>query len=491
MHKVIIILLTTISLSNVFAQNWTNNQLIAANTAANASGLTNEEKNVFLYLNLARLYPSDFARIELKAHLGDKYSNSSALNWYENGLKSLLLSMSPIHAITYSSNMYQLAKCFSDETARSGIIGHDRVNCPKGYYGECCSYGSSTGKEIILQLLIDDGVSSLGHRKICLSLEYFSMGPSINTHKQYSNCCVLDFTFANGIDYSSSTAPIISANSSNSNKPSNSNSTFGSNSNNSNNSNTTNSTYNSQLELTELKNKVAQLNSIVSEKDGTITKLNSKISTLNNEKYQLEVNQTNLNNSLNSLQQQQSQKDAQYNKLNGEFKLLSDRRTSARKSKYNADAFHALTFKIGLNTFYPSINPTSLGKFNMNILSFGVETMFGVNFGDSYRRNSLGITLRANQTNRFLTKVMDSSATQPLQFYDAELTTLIREWLSIGIGANLSTSYGSPTYQINPSVSLGLCLGPKNWKIQINQQATMNADKKISGRASLGLAMRF
>jgi hypothetical protein len=240
-----------------------------------------------------------------------------------------------------------------------------------------------------------------------------------------------------------------------------------------------------------LKNKVAQLNSIVSEKDGTITKLNSRISTLNNEKYQLEVNQTNLNNSLNSLQQQQSQKDAQYNKINGEFKLLSDRRTSSRKSKYNADAFHALTFKIGLNTFYPSINPTSLGKFNMNILSFGVETMFGVNFGDSYRRNSLGITLRANQTNRFLTKVMDSSATQPLQFYDAELTTLIREWLSIGIGANLSTSYGSPSYQINPSVSLGLCLGPKNWKIQINQQATMNADKKISGRASLGLAMRF
>ena len=263
------------------------------------------------------------------------------------------------------------------------------------------------------------------------------------------------------------------------------------NTNNTNSTNNSNSTYNSQLELTELKKKVAQLNSIVTEKDGSITKLNSEISTLRNEKYELEVTKTNLNNSLNSLQQQQSQKDAQYNRLNSEFKILSDRRTSARKSKYNADAFHALTFKIGLNTFYPSINPSSLGKFNMNILSYGVETMFGVNFGDSYRRNSLGITLRANQANRFLTKVIDSSATQPLQFYDAELTTLIREWLSIGIGANLITSYGSPTYEINPSVSLGLCLGPKNWKIQINQQASMNADKKISGRASLGLAVRF
>jgi len=117
--------------------------------------------------------------------------------------------------------------------------------------------------------------------------------------------------------------------------------------------------------------------------------------------------------------------------------------------------------------------------------------MIGFNFGESYRRNSIGITLRANQANRMLTNSLDSNATQAIQFYDAELTTLIREWLSFGLGANLITSYGSATYQINPSVSLGLCLGPKNWKIQINQQATMNSDKKISGRASLGLALRL
>jgi uncharacterized coiled-coil protein SlyX len=257
------------------------------------------------------------------------------------------------------------------------------------------------------------------------------------------------------------------------------------------NSTTTTNTYNTQSELSELKSKVSLLNSEVAEKEGTIAKLNREVATLSSEKYQLDAAKTNLTNSVNSLQQQYAQKDAQYNKLKEEFNELSDRRTSVRKSKYNADEFHALTFKIGLNTFYPSINPISLGKFNMNVLSFGAETMLGVNFGDSYRRNSLGITLRANQANRFLTKALDSSATQPIQFYDAELTTLIREWLSIGIGASFISSYGSPIYQITPSASLGLCLGPKNWKIQLTQQASVNSDKKIIGRASLGLALRL
>ena len=257
------------------------------------------------------------------------------------------------------------------------------------------------------------------------------------------------------------------------------------------NSSATTNAYNTQSELSDLKSKVSFLNSQVAEKDGTIAKLNREVAALSSEKYQLEASKTNLTNSVNSLQQQYTQKDAQYNKLKEEFNELSDRRTSVRKSKYNADEFHALTFKIGLHTFYPSINPISLGKFDASLLSYGAETMLGFNFGDSYRRNSIGITLRANQTNRFLTQAFDSSASNPIQYYDAELTTLIREWLSIGVGATVISAYGATSYQITPSASLGLCLGPKNWKIQLTQQAGLNSDKKIIGRASLGIALRL
>ena len=257
------------------------------------------------------------------------------------------------------------------------------------------------------------------------------------------------------------------------------------------NSTTTTNTYNTQSELSELKSKVSLLNSEVAKKEGTIAKLNREVATLSSEKYQLDAAKTNLTYSVNSLQQQYIQKDAQYNTLKNEFNELSDRRTSVKKSKYNADEFHVLTFKIGLNTFYPSINPISLGKFNASLLSYGAETMLGFNFGDSYRRNSIGITLRANQTNRFLTQAFDSSASNPIQYYDAELTTLIREWLSIGVGATVISAYGATSHQITPSASLGLCLGPKNWKIQLTQQAGLNSDKKIIGRASVGIALRL
>jgi len=163
----------------------------------------------------------------------------------------------------------------------------------------------------------------------------------------------------------------------------------------------------------------------------------------------------------------------------------------SKPAKSRSNESHVMTFKIGLNTFYPSLYPSFRDKFNSNLLSFGVETMIGVNFGNSYRRNSLGLTFRASQTNRYLTQALDSTATLPMQYFDAELTTLVREWLSFGVGATYNSAYGSSVFQISPAISLGLCLGPKNWKVQLTQQATLNSDQEIVGRAFFGIALRI
>jgi uncharacterized protein YkwD/FtsZ-binding cell division protein ZapB len=252
-----------------------------------------------------------------------------------------------------------------------------------------------------------------------------------------------------------------------------------------------NTANNLQIEVNQLKDKVATLNSNVSEKEGTISKLNREITNLKNENSSLKNEKTNLSNSVNNLQQEQWKKDSENTKLQNELNLLSNRRTSVKKSKYNASDFHAFTFKLGLNTFYPSINPINFGKFNSNFLSFAAETMFGVNIGDSYRRNSVGLTLRASQANRFLTKALDSTSVQPIQYYDAELTSIIREWLSFGIGASIISSYGSSNYEVLPSASMGLCLGPKTWKIQLTQQVTWDSKNKFLGRAFVGIALKL
>jgi uncharacterized protein YkwD len=82
-----------------------------------------------------------------------------------------------------------------------GFVGHTRSENPRTkkicdaiFGGECISYGMDAGLSIVLQLLIDDGVPSLGHRHICFSKEYKEVGISLKKHKRYGINCVLDFS---------------------------------------------------------------------------------------------------------------------------------------------------------------------------------------------------------------------------------------------------------------------------------------------------------
>jgi hypothetical protein len=76
------------------------------------------------------------------------------------------------------------------------LFGHDRVGCayPPLPWGECCSYGTYKGKEIVLDLLIDHDVPSLGHRKIILDGSLKKAGPSIQFHSRCKVCCEINFS---------------------------------------------------------------------------------------------------------------------------------------------------------------------------------------------------------------------------------------------------------------------------------------------------------
>lgn len=146
-----------------FAQEWTIDEFEAANTAKDVKDLTYEEKEVIRYINLARLYPKKFAQVEIvKTNSDFEITNDQ----YLKSLVSTLKRMKPVDALYFDESMYQLAKCFAEESGSSGYVGHYRKACKKGYDAECCSYGCERGRQIVLQLLIDKGVPSLGHRNI-------------------------------------------------------------------------------------------------------------------------------------------------------------------------------------------------------------------------------------------------------------------------------------------------------------------------------------
>ncbi|MFC5284715.1 CAP domain-containing protein [Pedobacter alpinus] len=177
----------------VFGQNWSVLQLEKANTAKAISFLTSVEKDAIKYINLARLYPQEFAKYEVTGYYGTaKYGDYLKNSPYITSLLNDLAKAVPSEALVFDQAAYDNAKCFATEQGLAGTEGHTRINCNKGNYAECCSYGMETGKDIVMQWLIDHNVASLGHRINCLNKSYKKIGLSVQYHKRWDKVAVAD-----------------------------------------------------------------------------------------------------------------------------------------------------------------------------------------------------------------------------------------------------------------------------------------------------------
>lgn len=176
-----------------FAQGWTATQLETANTAKDINILTSVEKDAIKYINLARLYPQDFAKFEVVNYKGpSKYGDYLKNSPYFKSLLNDLSKASAVQALYFDNAAYENAKCFAIEQGLAGEEGHTRINCKKGNYAECCSYGMDTGLDIVMQWLIDHNVPSLGHRINCLNKSYKKIGLSVQYHRKWGKLAVAD-----------------------------------------------------------------------------------------------------------------------------------------------------------------------------------------------------------------------------------------------------------------------------------------------------------
>ena len=196
-----LLLLFFLSIGQIFAlcqvpsKLWTPQELDSAATADSCSYLIQEEKDAIMFLNLARLYPTKFKELELKNYNGTKkYGDYLKGSPYITSLENLLDTLQPLHRLIPNDTLSENAACFASEMGISGYVGHERVNCVKNkYYAEACSYGMSNGKDIVMQMLIDHNIESLGHRNHCLSKDYNKIGLSLQEHKEWGHCCVIEF----------------------------------------------------------------------------------------------------------------------------------------------------------------------------------------------------------------------------------------------------------------------------------------------------------
>jgi uncharacterized protein YkwD len=178
-----------------YSMEWNDTKYLKCNTAANATYMTAEERKVIYILNMARMNPPLFAKTVINKYPEKNKWFINRNSYYFTSLVDTMQKLKPINLLYPDQLCYKSAFCHASTTGKAGTVTHDRTTtCKQQEYfnGECCHYGYNTALDILLSLLIDENVPSLGHRYVCLG-SYTKLGVSIQPHSAYKNTAVLDF----------------------------------------------------------------------------------------------------------------------------------------------------------------------------------------------------------------------------------------------------------------------------------------------------------
>jgi hypothetical protein len=161
--------------------------------------MTAKEREVIYIINLVRQYPKKFATLVVDQYIKQK-GNEYVFDMpqYYQTLVDTLMHMSPMPLLQPDKKCFESALCHATSAGKTGYVGHVRINsgCKKALYfnAESCDYGNKEPIDIVMSLLIDEGVPSLGHRMMLIG-DYTIIGVSIQPHKRYSYNAVLDAKF--------------------------------------------------------------------------------------------------------------------------------------------------------------------------------------------------------------------------------------------------------------------------------------------------------
>jgi len=111
----------------------------------------------------------------------------------------------PVAPLQISGGLAEAAEALVRDQGPAGATGHtgpttgstreriEKAGKWSGTIGENVAYGSTDPEFVVLQLVVDDGVPSRGHRKNILDPSFRRAGAACGDHSQFRGMCVIDF----------------------------------------------------------------------------------------------------------------------------------------------------------------------------------------------------------------------------------------------------------------------------------------------------------
>ncbi|AFY81662.1 Cysteine-rich secretory protein family [Oscillatoria acuminata PCC 6304] len=182
--------------------------------------LSQLEAQIIREMNQARTNPGDYAdKLEtLKTYYNGRFfqppgetpiRTQEGIRAVDEAIRALR-AMDSKPALRPSRGMSQAAADLVQDQGPRGGTGHtgsdrstpfDRMNRYgrwRGGAAENISYGPDTAEQVVMQLIIDDGVSSRGHRENIFNGEFRWTGVACGPHQTYRQMCAI--VYANGYD---------------------------------------------------------------------------------------------------------------------------------------------------------------------------------------------------------------------------------------------------------------------------------------------------
>ena len=173
---------------------------IIAAAWAQARYESREEAEVLRYLNEARTNPARFAERYLAA---DTRRNRTAAECMRE-----MKRLRPMPPLGPSLVLSRSAQAHAADLGRTGEMSHrgsdgsdlsrriERYGVWTGSIAENLAFGVESPLQIVVMLLIDEGVASRGHRRNILDPKLRYAGVGIRPHRRFGTVCVQDFAAA-------------------------------------------------------------------------------------------------------------------------------------------------------------------------------------------------------------------------------------------------------------------------------------------------------